>query len=98
MAKVVLSMQYEIQDEKRNDYLGTIQQLKTHFASNPFVQYSVYEQKGKKNSFVEMFVAETEEAFKQFEESDDEVADALANTLSDYFKDGKAKYLTCIEV
>ena len=98
MAKVVLSMQYEIQDDKRNDYLGTIEKLKAHFAPNPFVKYSVYEQKGRRNSFVEMFIAETEDAFKQFEESDDEVADALANTLSDYFKDGKSKYLTCVEL
>jgi len=97
MAKVVLTVQYEIKDEKREEYLATIEKMKSHLSSHPQVEYSVYEQKGKKNSFNEMFVSNSEEEYKQFEESDDEVADTLAQEIAEFSKDGKARYSTFIE-
>jgi phytoene dehydrogenase-like protein len=97
MAKVVLTMQYDVDEEKRQDYLSTVAELKAHYTQNPHVHYSVYEQKGKRNAFAEMFVAQSEEAFKQYEESDDEVADNLAQKLAEFFKGGKAKYSTFVE-
>jgi hypothetical protein len=97
MAKVVLTVQYEIKDGQREQYLATIEKMKSHLAAHPHVKYSVYEQKGKKNFFTEMFVSNSEEDYKQFEESDDEVADTLAQAISEISKDGKAKYFTLIE-
>jgi hypothetical protein len=97
MAKVVLTMQYEVADENRQEYLAAVERLKTHYAANQHVTYSVFEQKGKRNAFAEMFVAQSEEAFKQYEESEDEAADTLAQKIAEFSKGGKAKYATLVE-
>ncbi|MDE3056439.1 MAG: MFS transporter [Bacteroidota bacterium] len=97
MAKVILTIQYEIEEGKREEYLKAIEQLKQHYAANGLVSYSVFEQKRKKNSFFETFIADTEEAFNKFEESDDETADQLTEQLTRFIKDGKQKYATYIE-
>ncbi len=97
MPKVFLTMQYEIKGGKREKYLQVIQELKTHYSANQFVEYCVTEQKGKKNHFEEMFIAHSEDAFKKFEESEDEKADSLAAQLTSLIE-GKAKYSTLVEI
>jgi hypothetical protein len=97
MAKVILTMQYEIDEKKREGFLATVQELKSHYASNPHISYVVGEQKGKKNSFSEMYIADSEEAYAQFKEIEDQAADALSEKLSTYMKNGKAKYTTYVE-
>ena len=97
MAKVVLTMQYEVAEEDRQEYLSAVQKLKSHYAANEHVAYSAFEQKGKRNVFAEMFVAQSEEAFKQYEESDDETADTLAQKIAEFSIGGKAKYATLVE-
>jgi len=97
MAKVILSMQYEIDDKKRDEFLATVQQLRSHYASNPNISYIVCEQKGKKNAFAEMYIASSEEAYAQFKESEDQEADALSEKLSTFMKGGKARYATYVE-
>lgn len=97
MAKVILTIQYEIEDGKREEYLKAIEQLKQHYASNEHITYTVFEQKRKKNAFFETFTAVSEEAFNKFEESDDETADKLSAQLTRYIKNGKAKYATYVE-
>ncbi|MDD8016769.1 MAG: MFS transporter [Bacteroidota bacterium] len=96
MGKVILTVQYDVKEVKRNDYLAAVEKLKAHYATNQYVSYSVYEQRGKQNSFAEIFLAHSEVAYKKFEESDDQTADDLTSTL-DEFVDGKTKYTTYIE-
>jgi tRNA U34 5-carboxymethylaminomethyl modifying enzyme MnmG/GidA len=96
MGKVILTVQYDVKNDKRNDYLSTVERLKTHYATNQFISYSVYEQRGKHNSFAEIFLAHSEVAYKKFEESEDETADQLTAQLQD-FVDGKTRYTTYIE-
>jgi hypothetical protein len=97
MAKVILTMQYEIDEKKRDGFLATVQELKTHYASNPHIVYLVGEQKGKKNAFSEMYIADSEEAYAQFKEIEDQAADTISEKLSMYMKNGKAKYTTYLE-
>ena len=97
MAKVILTMQYEIDEKKREKFLETVKQLQSHYKANPHIQYFVCEQKGKKNAFAEMYIAESEEAYAQFKESEDQTADSISEELSRYMKDGKAKYTTYVE-
>ncbi len=97
MAKVILTIQYEIEEGKREEYLKVVEQLKQHYAANEHVTYSVFEQKRRKNAFFETFTAATEEAFDKFEESNDEIADKLTEQLTRLIKDGKAKYATYVE-
>ncbi len=96
MAKIILTMQYEVLEEKRSEYFSVIQELKTHHSTNHFVEYSVYEIKGKRNNFTEMFLAHSEESYKKFEESEDEAADTLAEKLTSCIN-GKIKYATYTE-
>jgi quinol monooxygenase YgiN len=97
MAKVILTMQYEIDEKKREEFLGTVKELQSHYKANPHISYLVCEQKGKKNAFVEMYIAESEEAYAQFKESEDQAADNISEKLSAYMKNGKAKYTTYVE-
>lgn len=96
MGKVILTVQYDVKNDKRNDYLATVEKLKAHYATNQYVSYSVYEQRGKQNSFAEIFLAHSEVSYKKFEESEDETADQLTAELQDYV-DGKTRYTTYIE-
>ncbi len=96
MGKVILTVQYDVKEAKRSDYLSAIEKLKTHYATNQFVSYSVCEQRGKQNSFAEIFMAHSEVAYKKFEESDDQTADELTAQLQDYI-DSKTKYTTYME-
>jgi len=96
MGKVILTVQYDVKSDKRNEYLNTIDKLKAHYATNQYVSYSVYEQRGKPNSFAEIFLAHSEVAYKKFEESEDDTADQLTAELQDFI-DGKTKYTTYIE-
>jgi len=96
MGKVILTVQYDVKEEKRNDYLTAIEKLKSHYSTNQFVSYSVCEQRGKHNAFAEIFLAHSEVSYKKFEESDDQVADDITAELSDYVE-GKTKYTTFIE-
>lgn len=97
MARVILSMQYEIDEKKRDEFLATVAQLKSHYTSNPHISYIVCEQKGKKNAFAEMYIADTEESYTQFKESEDPAADTISEKLSSFMKGGKAKYTTYVE-
>jgi hypothetical protein len=96
MGKVILTVQYDVKEAKRNDYLSAVEKLKAHYATNQFVSYSVYEQRGKQNSFAEIFMAHSEVAYKKFEESDDQTADELTALLQD-FVESKTKYTTYME-
>ncbi len=96
MGKVILTVQYDVKEAKRNDYLTAVEKLKSHYATNQFVSYSVYEQRGKQNSFAEIFMAHSEVAYKKFEESDDQIADSLTALLQD-FVESKTKYTTFME-
>ena len=96
MGKVILTVQYDVKEAKRNDYLSAVEKLKTHYATNQFVSYSVYEQRGKQNAFAEIFMAHSEVAYKKFEESDDQTADELTAQLQD-FVESKTKYTTYME-
>jgi len=96
MGKVILTVQYDVKNEKRTDYLATVDKLKTHYATNQYVSYSVYEQRGKQNTFAEIILAHSEVAYKKFEESEDETADQLTAQLAEYIE-GKTRYTTYIE-
>ena len=41
MAKVIVTMHYEVDEAKRDAYLSAVEELKTHYATNPYVSYFV---------------------------------------------------------
>jgi hypothetical protein len=96
MAKVIVTMHYEVEESQRDAYLSAVEELKAHYATNPYVSYFVCEQKGKKNAFAEIYLAHSEVAYRKFEESEDDVADQIAAKLSPFIS-GKQKYTTYVE-
>jgi hypothetical protein len=98
MSKVILQISYEIKPEKREDYLALAAELKSHFAGEQKKNYTIFEQKGKKNFFIEEFVCNSVEEYEALEDGMTESGEELVNRLETYLKDGKARYATLVEV
>jgi hypothetical protein len=98
MPKVILQISYEIRPEKRDEYLALAAEMKRQFAVEQKKNYTIYEQKGKKNSFVEEFVCESIEDYEALEDGMTEIGEELINRLEMMLKDGKARYATLVEI
>jgi hypothetical protein len=98
MPKVILQISYEIKPEKREAYLALAAELKNHFSVEQKKNYSIFEQKGKKNYFVEEFVCNSVEEYEALEDGTTESGEELVNRLETYIKDGKARYATLMEI
>ena len=98
MPKVLLQISYDIDPEKRDQYLALMKELKAHFSVVRKKNYSVFEQKGKKNSFVEEFVCGSLEEYDALDNDLDEKSEDLVSRLESFLKEGKAKYTTLTEV
>jgi hypothetical protein len=98
MPKVILQISYEIQPDKRNEYLSLAKEMKNHFAAERKKSYGIFELKGKKNSFVEEFICGSVAEFEALEDDMTESSENLVNRLEGLLKDGKAKYTTLVEL
>ncbi len=98
MSKVVFTIQYEVFEEKLEDYFDVIRELKNLVAAEGLHDYSVFEIRGKKNQFKEIYTFESKEAYDNFDDDPDERIDILMNKLSDILKPGTTKYLTLKEI
>jgi hypothetical protein len=98
MPKVILQISYEIKPENREEYLALATELKNHFAGEQKKNYTIFEQKGKKNFFVEEFICNSVEEYETLEDGTTESGEELVNRLETFLKDGKARYATLIEV
>lgn len=97
MPKVILQISYDIDPAKRADYLSLMNEIKSHFTQVRKKNYSVFEQKGKKNSFVEQFLCHSQEEFDNLEDDLDDKSEELVNHLEVLLGGGKAKYTTLVE-
>lgn len=98
MSKVIFSIRYNIFPEKRNEYLDIVRELKMLVKAEGLESYSVYEQKNKPNSFEEVYIFSSEEAFENFDDNQDERIDILMTKLSDLIKEQTTQYTTLVEV
>jgi hypothetical protein len=94
MSKVIFSVQYEILEDKKDEYLRTINELKNLLKAEGLESYSVYEVKGKSNQFQEQYIFSSEEAFENFDDNEDERLNILINKISDLAKEHSTKYTT----
>ena len=97
MGKVIFTISYEVAAEKREEYLALTQEMKRHFAPADGRSYGVFEQKGKKNNFSEVFQFSTMEEYDRLEDQDEQMA-SLVQRLESLLADGKMKYSTLIEL
>jgi hypothetical protein len=71
MAKVIFSIQYEINPIKEEEYLD-IQGIKKSVQNRWIGKYDVFEVKGKTNTFQEIYEFVSEEAFEAFDDDQNE--------------------------
>ncbi len=98
MSRVIFSIRYNIFPEKREEYLDVVRELKNLVKAEGLDNYSVYEQKNKPNSFEEVYLFNSQEAFENFDDNSDERTDILMTKLSDMIKEQTTQYTTLIEV
>jgi quinol monooxygenase YgiN len=98
MAKVIFSIQYDINPEKRNEYLDIIRELKNLVKSEGLESYSVFEQKTKKNRFEEIHIFNSKEAYEDFDDNGDERIEILMDKLSHIIVNNSTHYNTLFEV
>jgi hypothetical protein len=97
MGKVIFTVSYDIIPEKREDYLALSREMKATLGQKIRGTYSVFEQKGKKNSFSEVFIFETSADYDQLEDQDEQTA-AYMNRLQGLLVNGKMRYSTIVEI
>lgn len=98
MSKVIFVIQYEIDVNKRDEYLILARELKTLLSADGLENYSVYEVKGKQNHFEELYTFGSMEAYENFDDNQNERIGILLNKLSDMVKNNSTKYTTLTEV
>lgn len=98
MPKVIFSIQYELKPENREEYLRTIKELKNLLKADGLENYSVFEIKGKQNSFQEQYTFSSMEAFDNFDDETDERLNILTNKINDLSVSHSIKYLTLSEI
>lgn len=98
MPRVMFTIAYGIKPELREQYLTLVKEMKEHFTAVGEKDYSVFESKGKKNQFTEVFVTNSVEEFDALEDNQDEKTEKLVGSLDQFIDDGGMKYGTWIEV
>jgi hypothetical protein len=98
MSRVMFTISYSIAPEQRETYLKLIEEMKAQVVTLGWKEYAVYEAKGKKNHFTEIFVAGSIEEFDNIEESIDEKTQGLLQRLEELVDKDGMKYSTMVEV
>lgn len=98
MSKVIFSIQYEIDDNKRDEYFTIARELKSLLKVDGLEDYSIYQVKGKENNFEEIYTFNSNEAYENFDDNQNERIGILLNKLSDLVKENSTKYTTLHEV
>ena len=98
MAKVIFSIQYEINSNKKEEYFGVVRELKNLLKAEGLENYSVYELKGKPNNYQEIYTFSSSEAFDQFDDNQNERLNILINKLNDLTIENSTKYTTLYEI
>jgi hypothetical protein len=98
MSKVLFSIQYEINPEKRDEFFRVIKELKYLMKAEGLLSYELYEVKGKTNNFQEQYSFSSLEAYEAFDDNNDERINILINKVNDMSVDRSTKYTTLIEI
>ena len=98
MPKVMFTISYGVKPEVREQYLTLIKEMKDHLVGVGGKNYSVYEMKGKKNQFSEVFQTGSLEEFDALEDNQDEKTQELVRKLEAFVDDGGMKYSTLVEL
>lgn len=98
MGKVLLSIRYEIQPSKRDEYLSVIKELKNVLKTDGLENYAVFEVKGKANHFEEIYTYSSVQAYEDADDSENERINILINKITEMTIDNSTKYTTLFEI
>lgn len=98
MPRVLFTISYSIKPDQRSNYLTWIADMKNHLVNVGKKNYSVFEAKGKKNQFTEIYVFNSEEEYDALDESQDEHTQELLTKLESCVDAEGMKYSTAIEI
>jgi L-rhamnose mutarotase len=94
MSKVIFTIQYELKEDKKEEFLNVVNELKNLLNADGLEDYSVFNVKGKQNQYQEQYTFESEEAFDAFDDNDDERINILIDKLNDLTMEHSTRYLT----
>lgn len=97
MAKVIFTISYDIHPEKREEYLALTKEMKEYLKNSTGREYSVFETKGKKNSFSEIFLFSSIDDYDNLEDHDEKMSDLVAR-LEPLLQNSRMKYTTLVEL
>lgn len=97
MPRVMFTIAYGIKPELRDQYLEHVREMKQHFTATGKKNYAVYETKGKKNQFTEVFLTNSIEEFDALEDNQDEMTASLVGKLDQFIDQHGMHYSTLIE-
>jgi hypothetical protein len=98
MSRVMFTISYGVKPEMREKYLGLVGRLKAVLKAKPATEYSVFEAKGKRNVFTEVFIMKGLEEFESFEDDQDNATRELLEKLEECVEKGGRRYSTLVEV
>ena len=99
MSKIIFQINYDVNPDKRDEYLASIKELVAYVTSNTDHNYMVVEDKNKKNCFTEIYILKDEAEFEGLEdEMDDTIYGLTTKILSEFVVNGKTRYSTFYEV
>jgi hypothetical protein len=93
----MFTISYGIKPDQREAYLALARQMKDHFTTVGKKDYALFEAKGRKNQFTEVFLAKSIEEYDALEDDQDEKTEALIARLEEFIDEGGMKYSTVIE-
>ena len=94
MSKVIFTIQYELKEENKGEFLNVVNELKNLLNADGLEDYSVFKVKGKQNKYQEQYTFDSEEAFEAFDDNNDERINILINKLNGLTMKHSTRYLT----
>jgi hypothetical protein len=98
MPKVLFTISYSVKPEKREAYLQHMSQLREHLRSVAKKNYTLFEAKGKKGQFTEVFESDSIEEFDAMEDNYAPETEALIAKVEEFVDDKGMKYSSMVEV
>lgn len=97
MAKVLFTVQYEVLPNKREEFLSSMSELKTLISAEGLESYGLFEVKGKANTYAEVYVFASNDAYEAFDDAANERVNILISKIENFKVHNSTKYSTLLE-
>lgn len=98
MSKVNFLIQYEIHQDRREEYINLIREIKNLLKVEGLESYQVFEVKGKPNNYQEIYTFNSTEAYENFDDDQNERLNILISKLNNLTVENSTRYTTLLEL